>query len=134
MAPSKKTRHREIDPKNLMALERATASLVALAISLIVLGFVVEKFELFLKLVTVELADKATGTTITLPNQSFYNWLGIGIVAAGILLALYTYIYYVRWVSLLQRGEIDTDKRVFLLLSLFVAAIGVALLVSMILF
>jgi len=125
---------RQIDPKNLMALERATASLVALSISLIVLGFVVEKFELFLKVVSVELAGKTSAHPVTLPNSLFYNWLGIGIVAAGILLALYTYIYYSRWIELLEKGELETDKRVFLLLSLFVACVGFALLASMIIF
>ncbi len=124
----------KIDPRNLMALERATASLIALSISLIVLGFVVEKFELFLKVVAVELADKTAAHPVTLPNSAFYNWLGIGIVAAGILLALYTYIYYSRWIVLLQKGELETDKRVFFLLSLFVAGVGFALLASMIIF
>ena len=39
-----------IDPKDLMAVERATTALIGTAISLIILGFVVEKFELLLHL------------------------------------------------------------------------------------
>ncbi len=37
----------KIDPKDLMAVERATTALIGTAISLIILGFIVEKFELF---------------------------------------------------------------------------------------
>jgi len=42
----------KIDPKDLMAVERATTALIGTAVSLIVLGFVVEKFELFLHLIS----------------------------------------------------------------------------------
>jgi len=47
-----------------MAVERATTALLGTAVSLIVLGFVVEKFELFLQLISVELKDK---TKVAMP-------------------------------------------------------------------
>ncbi len=125
---------RKIDPKNLMALERAAAALIGVAISFIVLGFVVEKFELFLQIVAVELGDRKASMPAAVQNSLFYNWLGITIVAAGILLAIFTYFYYIRWIELLKRGRIESDRRIFLLLSLFVAAVGTALLASMLLF
>ncbi len=128
----RKHRH-NIDPKDLMAVERATTALIGTAISLIVLGFVVEKFELFLDLLATELQGKEAAS---LPSQvahaGFYNYLGIAIVAAGIILALYTYRYYTRWVRHLEEGRIDTDKNIYLMLSVFIALIGVVLLASMI--
>jgi len=54
-----------IDPKDLKAVERATTGLYGVAISLIVLGFIVEKFELFLNVVAIELQNK---TQIKLPQ------------------------------------------------------------------
>ncbi|WP_456404440.1 YidH family protein [Hydrogenimonas sp.] len=125
---------RKIDPKNLMALERAAAALIGVAISFIVLGFVVEKFELFLKIVAVELGDRNATMPSVVQNSAFYNWLGISIVAAGIVLAIFTYFYYTRWIELLKKGRIESDKRVFLFLSLFVTAVGIALLLSMLIF
>ncbi len=123
---------RKIDPKDLMAVERATTSLVGVAISLIILGFVVEKFELFLHLAGAEIADRGRPVRIPqLQEIGFYNHLGIGIVAGGILLALYTYRYYTNWVAHLERGEIDTDKRIYFMLALFVAGIGAVLMFSM---
>ena len=122
----------EIDPKDLMAVERATTALVGTAISLIILGFIVEKFELFLHIIAAELKGKQGTEIPQLSHIDFYNYLGISIVIAGILLALYTYRYYVTWIKHLQNREIDTDKNIYFALSIFVALIGVVLVLSMI--
>ena len=121
-----------IDPKDLMAVERATTALIGTAISLIILGFVVEKFELFLHLIMVELKEKSESTIPQLAHADFYNYIGITIVSAGIILALYTYRYYKKWILHLQKAEIDMDKNIYFSLSIFVAFIGGLLLVSMI--
>lgn len=122
----------KIDPKDLMAVERSTTALIGTSISLIVLGFVVEKFELFLHLISVELKGKETSSVPQLVHAIYYNYLGIFIVLAGIVLALYTYRYYTRWVRHLQEGVIDTDRKIYLILAIFIAFIGVLLLASMI--
>ncbi|MCF6207587.1 MAG: DUF202 domain-containing protein [Sulfurovum sp.] len=121
-----------IDPKDLMAVERAATSLIGTSISLIILGFVVEKFELFLHIIAAELQGKQHDALPQLAHIAFYNYLGIAIVTAGIILALYTYRYYIRWIHHLQYGEEQTDKSIYFYLSLFIAIIGLILLVSMI--
>ncbi len=121
-----------IDPKDLMAVERATTALIGTAISLIVLGFVVEKFELFLHLISAELKGKEAASMPQLVHAVYYKYLGIFIVMAGIILALYTYRYYTRWVRHLEEGIIDTDRKIYLVLAVFVATIGILLLASMI--
>jgi len=123
----------KIDPKDLMAVERATTALLGTAISLIVLGFIVEKFELFLHLISSEMQDKPHNTIPQLTHISFYNYLGIAIVMMGVLLALYTYRYYVNWIKHLENNEINTDKNIYFVLSLFIAFIGLILVASMIL-
>ncbi len=128
----KKELKSSIDPKDLMAVERATTALIGTAISIIVLGFVVEKFELFLHLISVELKGKDTSSLPQLVHVGYYNYLGMFIVGAGIILALYTYRYYTRWVRHLEAGIIDTDKGIYLALAVFVAIIGALLLASMI--
>ncbi len=122
----------KIDPKDLMAVERSTTALIGTAISLIVLGFVVEKFELFLHLLSVELKSDQANKLPQLIHVDFYNYLGISIVFAGIMLALYTYHYYTRWILHLEKRQINTDKNIYFLLSIFVALIGLVLLLSMI--
>ena len=121
----------EIDPKNLMALERATVSLIGVAISLIAFGFVIEKFDLFLYLVSVELKSRHIQMPQKFINLQFYNYLGIIIVISGIIIALYTYKYYTKWIEYLKEGKIDTDKKIYFFLSIFVAVIGTIVLFSM---
>ena len=127
-------RRKQIDPRNLMAVERSTTSLIGASISLIVLGFVVEKFELFLHILAVNLSGKKHSRIPQLVHIDFYNYLGIAIVSAGIIMALYTYRYYTRWIRHLEEGRIDPDKPIYFWLALFVASIGILLLISMILF
>lgn len=121
----------DIDPKDLMAVERATTALIGTAISLIILGFVVEKFELFLHLISRELNNKQELSTLPqLQHPEYYNYLGMMIVSAGIILSLYTYRYYTRWIRHLKEGKIDTDKNIYFILSVFVALIGALLLAT----
>ncbi len=122
----------EIDPKDLMAVERATTALIGTAISLIILGFIVEKFELFLHIIAAELKGKHGAEIPQLSHIDFYNYLGISIVIAGVFLSLYTYRYYVTWIKHLQNREINTDKNIYFVLSIFVAIIGFVLVLSMI--
>ena len=125
---------KKIDPKDLMAVERATTALLGTAISLIILGFIVEKFELFLHLIAAQMKESERISIPQLSHISFYNYLGIAIVVFGILLSLYTYRYYTNWIRHLERGEIDTDKNIYLILSLFIAGVGAILAVSMFIF
>jgi len=120
----------KIDPKNLMALERAVAALIGIAISFIALGFIIEKFELFLHIIATQLSNKNLSNK-ALQNASFYKWMGITIIMAGAVLAIYSYFYYTKWIELLKKGEIDTDKKIFLILSVFVAVIALILVISM---
>lgn len=121
----------EINPTDLMAVERSATALFGLAISLIVLGFVVEKFELFLHIIG---ASKNAETHMSGGLPHFYNYLGMVIVAAGILLAGYAYRYYIVWVRHLKEKRYGTDKSIFFVLSLFIATVGFAILLSMVLF
>ena len=57
--------------------------------------------------------------------------MGITIIMAGAILAIYSYFYYTKWIELLKKGRIDTDKKIFLILSVFVAVIAFILVVSM---
>jgi len=123
----------KIDPKDLMAVERTTTALIGTSISLIILGFIVEKFELFLHIIAAELKGKPGVEIPQLSHIDFYNYLGMIIVTAGIILALYTYRYYVSWIKHLENKEIDTDKAIYLVLAVFVALIGFVLVLSMIL-
>jgi len=120
-----------IDPKDLMAVERATTGLYGVAISLIVFGFIVEKFELFLNVIGIQMQEKAQVELPQLEHMEFYKYLGISIVIVGVLLAIYTHRYYLNWIKHLENKEIDTDKNIYLFLSMFIGLVGVLLITSM---
>jgi uncharacterized membrane protein YidH (DUF202 family) len=121
-----------ISPVDLMAVERATTALFSTAISFIVLGFVIEKFQLFLALASVELTDKQFQRFPELANGAFYHYLGVAIIGAGVLLALYSYRFYSRWVKLLSRHKIETDKKLYFSVAFFIATVGILIISSMI--
>lgn len=121
----------KIDPKNLMAVERATVSLIGTSISLIAFGFVIEKFDLFLYLVSKELQLKHSNIFKKFIDIQLYNYLGMIIVLAGIFTALYTYHYYTKWIKYLEEDKIDTDKKIYFFLSVFVSIIGIIVFISM---
>jgi putative membrane protein len=127
-----KKNNAKIDPKDLMAVERTATGLIGTSISLIIFGFVVEKFELFLHIIEAELKNKPHSKLPELSHVNFYNYLGIAIVVSGVLLAIYTYIYYSNWIKCLQKNKIKTDKNIFFLLSLFLAIVGLFIIVGMI--
>lgn len=114
-----------------MAVKRATISLIRTAISLIVLGFVVEKFELFKYHCSGACRKgqrKSPAVCTHLLLQLPWNLHS----RVGIILALFTYRYYIRWIEHLEHGELDTDKKIYFLLSLFVGVIGFLFLASMV--
>jgi len=124
---------KDIDPKDLMAVERATTALFSTAISIIILGFVIEKFELFLHLISLQTqSEEAKKHIPQLAFTSFYNYLGIAIVIFGILLSIYTYRYYLKWIEHLKEGTVETDKNIYYTLAIFISLIGILLLASMV--
>ena len=124
----------QIDPKDLMAIERSTTALVGLSISLIVFGFVIEKFQLFLQTVSKGLKIRHATAPSLFQHVEFYNFLGIITIVLGISLAIYTYRYYTTWIDHLEQGRIQTDKKIYFLLSIFITFIGLALILSMVIF
>jgi len=120
----------QIDPKNLMALERAVSALIGISISFIALGFIIEKFDLFLEMASLQFTNLHASQINAVKNASFYKYLGITIILAGAMLGIYSYFYYTKWIELLKEGKIDTDKKIFLMLSVFIAVIAVILILS----
>ena len=121
---------KKIDPKDLMAVERAVAALFGIAISFIALGFIIEKFELFIHLLASQGLKDIVGVSVV-EHKGLYKWIGVVVVLAGALLAVYSYFYFKRWVTLLQNGEVETDKRFFLVIALFIVTISLILALSM---
>lgn len=101
--------------------ERTLLAWLRTGIGIMVFGFVAVKFSLFLK----QLPAKYLSETIA-PNSNFTIYLGIGLLIAGALTILLSYLRYKKTVQLLQQGkyQYSTAMLTFITMMLFVLSIS----------
>lgn len=78
-----------INPSDHLANERTFLAWIRTSIAMMGFGFVVVKFSLFIKQLSIVLAGKTI-----LPGKGFSASIGIALVAIGALLALLSYVRY----------------------------------------
>lgn len=78
-----------ISPSDHLANERTFLAWIRTSIALMGFGFVVVKFSLFIKQLTIALSGKTI-----LPGKGFSESIGVALVAIGALLALLSYLRY----------------------------------------
>jgi len=78
-----------INPSDHLANERTFLAWIRTSIALMGFGFVVVKFSLFIKQLSVVLSGR-----VILPGKGFSASIGIALVAIGALLALLSYLRY----------------------------------------
>ncbi|MFD1604323.1 YidH family protein [Flavobacterium artemisiae] len=101
--------------------ERTLLAWLRTGIGIMVFGFVAVKFSLFLK----QLPAKYLAETVA-PNSNFTIYLGIGLLIAGALTILLSYLRYKKTVQLLQKGkyQYSTAMLTFITMMLFVLSIS----------
>lgn len=101
--------------------ERTLLAWLRTGIGIMVFGFVAVKFSLFLK----QLPAKYLAETVA-PNSNFTIYLGIGLLIAGALTILLSYLRYKKTVQLLQQGkyQYSTAMLTFITMMLFVLSIS----------
>jgi len=121
---------KQLDPKDLWALNRTILALVRTSISLIVLGFVVEKFDFFLKETLLHSSHKRL--YLLWQSETFYHYLGLLTTFIGIILGIYTAFYYKKQLLLLKKGIVYDNESLFYAISFFVSGFGVLIFLGMI--
>ena len=81
---------RPAGPSDHLANERTFLAWIRTSIALMGFGFVVVKFALFIKQISVVLTDK----NVTVPSKGYSAEIGTLLVVMGILMALYAYARY----------------------------------------
>jgi len=120
-----------IQPKDLLAVQRVAIRLINTSISLIFLGFIVEKLEFFLYIFKMYSQKARHLLHPKIIHTDFYNYLGIAIIIFGVFLSAYSYLYYISWIRHLNAQNADREKNIYFLISLFIAFIGAILIISM---
>jgi len=96
-------------------------ALVRTSLSIIVFGFIVEKFDLFLQ----------ESFKVPSSERGFYHILGLLVTLEGILIALYTVIYYKKQLRYLREGKTKDDELFFYLITISVVIFGFGLFLGM---
>jgi putative membrane protein len=101
--------------------ERTLLAWLRTGIGIMVFGFVAVKFSLFLR----QLPAKYLAETVA-PNSNFTIYLGIGLLIAGALTILLSYLRYTKTVKLLKQGkyQYSTAMLTFITMMLFVLSIS----------
>lgn len=108
----------KINASDHLANERTFLAWIRTSIALMGFGFVVVKFSLFLKQLTIAVNDK-----LPAPTRGFSVIIGISMVAIGAITALIGYLRYQRIEQQLLNGRFHpTSRLLFLLTALLIAA------------
>ncbi len=101
--------------------ERTLLAWLRTGIGIMVFGFVAVKFSLFLK----QLPAKYLAETVA-PKSNFTIYLGIGLLIAGALTILLSYLRYIHTIKLLKKGkyQYSTAMLTFITMILFVLSIS----------
>jgi len=114
----------ESDPRVFFAAERTLLAWLRTGLTIIALGFVVSRFGLFMRLLTVQTQPSSPASHTLLSAM-----LGVAFVAVGSLAIVVAAIQHRRFVATLPQDDLPRtySKAFALVLSLVVAALGIAL-------
>lgn len=108
MKTSKKTRFKNVDPRIFWAKERTFLAWIRTGLALMGFGFVVARFNLFLRMIQAR-ADAP------LPSPTGWSmWFGTILVLLGVLVQVFVVVDYVLFVSVFKRGETPELKPSYL--------------------
>lgn len=112
------------DPRVFFAAERTLLAWVRTGITVMALGFVVERFGLFVSLVAHQSGEAARSLHTTASNA-----IGTLLVVAGVAVIVFASLQHARFVKTLPADDLPPSYRVgyALLFSLAFAALGAAL-------
>jgi putative membrane protein len=116
------------NPSDHLANERTFLAWIRTSIAIMGFGFVVVKFALFIKQISLVLNNKQT----VLPGKGYSSDIGILLVGIGVLMAFYSYIRYRITEKQLINKAYKPSLLPSLLLTLAILIIGILLVVYLI--
>ena len=95
------------DPRLYMAAERTFLAWIRTSISLITFGFVLEKFDYFLKEISVVIHERMS-------SSPHIKGIGISFIIVGILTLLIGVFIFIKSIKDLERGTYKTQTKVYM--------------------
>jgi len=110
-----------------LANERTYLAWIRTSLGIMVFGFVVVKFTLFMKQIPLFL-----GKEVVIQQNGYSAFLGIAIVVIGIITAILSYIRYKRTAKQLKDGEYVHSSRLITILTGFLLLVSLFLIAYLI--
>jgi putative membrane protein len=121
------TNDKQRDSREYLANERTFLAWVRTGIGIMAFGFVVGKFSLFVRQLTL-----LTGKVPDLPNKGYSSVIGIVILILGASIIPLAYFRYRQVNSQLDEGKYTNSKTLPLLLTVLLMLVSFALIIYMI--
>ena len=112
------------NPGDHLANERTFLAWIRTSIGIMAFGFVVEKFSLFVKQISLIL-----GKTNIVPQKGYSGIVGIVLVAVGTITAVLSYIHYKHSEKQLNEGRYKHSSVLITVLTAFIFLVSVFLIV-----
>lgn len=112
-----------------MANERTFLAWVRTSIAIMALGFVIEKFAIFLQHLSAVLCKLEPQLKAEPQAPSYTSWLGQGLVGLGAFLGFMSFLRYKRTARQIENGFYSPSFVMDLLLAGAVASVGVFLII-----
>ncbi|HEY8781512.1 MAG TPA: DUF202 domain-containing protein [Mucilaginibacter sp.] len=116
------------NPSDHLANERTFLAWIRTSIAIMGFGFVVVKFALFIKQISLVLNNKQS----VLPGKGYSAEIGILLVAVGVFMAFYSYLRYRITEKQLINSGYKPSFLLSLLLTLAILVVGVLLVIYLI--
>ena len=114
-----------------MANERTFLAWIRTSIGIMAFGFVVEKFALFIKQMSLVLGKTNIGSTLP-PSHGYSAIVGIFLVGLGTLMGLMAWFRYKKVEKQIDRDTYEPSSVLVMLLTLSIIAVGIFLVVYLI--
>lgn len=116
------------NPSDHLANERTFLAWIRTSVAIMGFGFVVVKFALFIKQISLVLNTKQT----VLPDKGYSTQIGILLVGIGAFMALYSYLRYRNTEKQLLNKAYKPSQLPALLLTLAIVIVGALLVIYLI--
>ena len=114
-----------------MANERTFLAWIRTSIGIMAFGFVVEKFALFLKQMSIILEKSTTANTLP-PSHGYSAIIGIFLVGLGTLLVLLAFVRYKKVERQIDSDTFETSSILDIILTVSILAVGIFLVTYLI--
>ncbi|MFB6456602.1 YidH family protein [Chitinophaga sp. Hz27] len=114
-------------PNDHLANERTFLAWIRTAVGMMAFGFVVVKFTLFIKQISL-----ALGKPYSIPTHGYSGIAGIIIVIAGMLIAVFSYKRYLTVKKELETGSYHHTSGLITLLTYFIVLMSIFLIIYLI--